>query len=82
LVGDPKILLMDEPSSSMDSNTERQLLDRLAPVLVGKTLILITHRGTLLDLAERVIAIDKGRIVADGPKDKLLKPKRAVGNQG
>ena len=82
LVGDPKILLMDEPSSSMDSNTERQLLDRLAPVLVGKTLILITHRGTLLDLAERVIAIDKGRIVADGPKDKLLKPKPAVGNQG
>jgi len=77
LVGNPKILLMDEPSSAMDSSTERQLLERLTPILEGKTLVLITHRGTLLDLAHRVIAIDKGKIVADGPKDKLLKPKPA-----
>ena len=77
LVGNPKILLMDEPSSAMDSSTERQLLERLTPILEGKTLILITHRGTLLDLAHRVIAIDKGMIVADGPKDKLLKAKPA-----
>jgi ATP-binding cassette subfamily C protein LapB len=75
LVGNPKILLMDEPSSAMDSSTERQLLERLTPILDNKTLILITHRGTLLDLAHRVIAIDKGKIVADGPKDKLLKAK-------
>lgn len=78
LVGDPKILLLDEPSSAMDSGTERQLLERLAPVLKNKTLILITHRGTLLDLADRVIAIDKGKVVADGPKDQLLKAKPAA----
>jgi ATP-binding cassette subfamily C protein LapB len=78
LIGDPKILLLDEPSSAMDSGTERQLLERLAPILKDKTLILITHRGTLLDLAERVIAIDKGKIVADGPKDQLLKAKPAA----
>jgi ATP-binding cassette subfamily C protein LapB len=78
LVGDPKILLLDEPSSAMDSGTERQLLERLAPVLKNKTLVLITHRGTLLDLADRVIAIDKGKVVADGPKDQLLKAKPAA----
>jgi ATP-binding cassette subfamily C protein LapB len=73
LVGDPKILLLDEPSSAMDSTTERQLLERLKPYLEHRTLVLITHRGTLLDLVDRVIAVDKGKIIADGPKEAMLK---------
>jgi ATP-binding cassette subfamily C protein LapB len=71
-VGDPKIIIMDEPSSAMDSGSEQQLLEKLKDRLVNKTLILITHRGTLLSLVNRVVAFDNGRIVADGPKEKVL----------
>jgi len=73
-VGDPKILIMDEPSSAMDSGSEQQLLKDLQERLVDKTLILITHRGTLLSLVDRVVVFDSGRIIADGPKDQVLKP--------
>ena len=76
LVGNPKVVLLDEPSSAMDSTTERQLLDRLREYLRDRTLVLITHRGTLLDLVDRVIAVDQGRIVADGPKEAMLQPKQ------
>jgi len=71
-VGDPQIIIMDEPSSAMDSGSEQQLLEKLKDRLVNKTLILITHRGTLLSLVNRVVAFDNGRIVADGPKEKVL----------
>jgi len=71
-VGDPKIIIMDEPSSAMDSGSEQQLLKDLQLRLKDKTLILITHRGTLLSLVDRVVVFDSGRIVADGPKDKVL----------
>jgi len=71
-VGDPKIIIMDEPSSAMDSGSEQQLLKDLQTRLKDKTLILITHRGTLLSLVDRVVVFDSGRIVADGPKDKVL----------
>ena len=71
-VGDPKIIIMDEPSSSMDSGSEKQLLEALKEKLVNKTLILITHRGTLLSLVSRVVVFDQGRILADGPKEKVL----------
>ena len=76
LVGNPKVVLFDEPSSAMDSTTERQLLDRLRGYLKDRTLVLITHRGTLLDLVDRVIAVDQGKIVADGPKEAMLQPKQ------
>jgi ATP-binding cassette subfamily C protein LapB len=71
-VGDPTIIIMDEPSSAMDSGSEQQLLNDLKGVLADKTLILITHRGTLLSLVDRVIVFDSGRILADGPKEKVL----------
>ena len=73
LVGNPKIVLFDEPSSAMDSNSERQLLERLKPYLENKTLVLVTHRGTLLDLVDRVIVIDQGKVIADGPKDTIFR---------
>jgi len=72
-VGDPQIIIMDEPSSAMDSGSEQQLLKDLQERLVDKTLILITHRGTLLSLVDRVVVFDSGRIIADGPKDQVLK---------
>jgi len=72
-VGNPQIIIMDEPSSAMDSGSEQQLLKDLQERLVDKTLILITHRGTLLSLVDRVVVFDSGRIIADGPKDQVLK---------
>ncbi|MEZ5774070.1 MAG: type I secretion system permease/ATPase [Hyphomicrobiaceae bacterium] len=73
LVGRPRLLLLDEPTSEMDMMTERVVLERLAASIAGRTLLLVTHRHTLLPLVERLIVIDRGRIVADGPKADVLK---------
>jgi ATP-binding cassette subfamily C protein LapB len=76
-VGNPQIIIMDEPSSAMDNNSEAQLLLDIQSRIVDKTFILITHRGTLLSLVDRVMVFDSGRIVADGPKDKVLEAMQA-----
>jgi ATP-binding cassette subfamily C protein LapB len=72
LVVDPPILVFDEPTSSMDNRSEEMFKQRLKDILPGKTLILITHRASLLSLVDRLIVIDSGKVVADGPKDKVL----------
>lgn len=69
---DPPMLLLDEPTSAMDHSTEDQLKQRLHKHLRSKTLIVVTHRNSLLDLADRLIVMDGGRIVADGPKQKVV----------
>ncbi len=76
LVNDPAILLLDEPSSNMDNQSESLLRRRLQPVVAGKTVILITHRTALLRLVDRLIVIDGGRVVADGPKDQIVEALR------
>jgi ATP-binding cassette subfamily C protein LapB len=72
LLLDPPVLIMDEPSSSMDAKTEAQLRKRLAEILPGKTLILITHRASLLSMVDRIVVLDNGMIRADGPKNHIL----------
>ncbi|GAB7022367.1 type I secretion system permease/ATPase [Salidesulfovibrio brasiliensis] len=72
LLPDPEILIMDEPSSNMDNQSEQQLKMRLAPYLKEKTAIFITHRHSMLDLVDRLVVMDKGRIVVDGPKQAVL----------
>ena len=72
LLLDPPILLLDEPTSAMDNTTEGRFKARLGTVLTNKTLILVTHRGSLLTLVDRLIVMDGGRIVADGPKDIVM----------
>lgn len=72
LAGSPPVLLFDEPSSAMDQQTETGLITRLAKELEGRTMIVITHRTPFLHLASRVIILDRGRIVADGPRDEVL----------
>lgn len=72
LLLDPPILLLDEPTNSMDSTTERRLIANMTSVLPGKTLVLITHKTSLLELIDRVIILDNGRVVADGPKGQVL----------
>lgn len=71
LIDDPAILLLDEPTAAMDSASEAALIARLKPVLGGRTLIVVTHRPSLLELVERVIVIDGGKVVGDGPKSIL-----------
>ncbi|MCM8732015.1 type I secretion system permease/ATPase [Hephaestia sp. GCM10023244] len=72
LAGGPPILVFDEPTSAMDQMSESQLIDRLQGELQGKTMLLITHRPSLLKLVDRVIIIDKGKVAGDGPRDKVL----------
>jgi ATP-binding cassette subfamily C protein LapB len=68
----PPILLLDEPSSAMDARSEQLFKDRLAAQLDGRTLVLVSHRGSLLSLVDRVLVLDQGRLVADGPRDAVL----------
>jgi ATP-binding cassette subfamily C protein LapB len=72
LVSNPAVIVMDEPTSAMDNATEQELVLRLKASLADKTVILITHRGSLLSLVDRVVIIDSGRIMADGPKEQVL----------
>lgn len=72
LVHEPNILLLDEPTGSMDHTTERAVIDNLKKFLEGRTSIIVTHRNSLLALATRIIVIDGGKIVADGPKDNVI----------
>ena len=72
LVSDPSLIVMDEPTSAMDNATEQELVARLKTNLADKTVILITHRGNLLSLVDRVVVVDSGRVMADGPKAEVL----------
>jgi ATP-binding cassette subfamily C protein LapB len=72
LLMDPQVLLFDEPTSSMDNSSETAFKERLEEILPGKTLVLVTHRGSLLSLVDRLIILDQGRVVADGTRDKVL----------
>ncbi len=66
------ILLLDEPTSAMDFSTESQVTQRLNAYTQHKTVVLVTHRTSLLALVDRVIVIDGGRVVADGPRDRIM----------
>ncbi len=71
LISNPSILLLDEPTSAMDHSGEDAIKRRLVETIRNKTLVLISHRSSLYDLVDRIIVIDSGRIVADGPKDQV-----------
>lgn len=73
LLLDPEILVLDEPTSAMDNSAEALLRQRFMETLEDKTLILFTHRTSLLHLVNRVVVMDAGKIVADGPKAEILK---------
>ena len=72
LLLDPPILLLDEPTSAMDNSNEETLRQRLELWVKGKTLLLVTHRTSMLSLVDRLIVLDNGRIVADGPKESVI----------
>ena len=73
LAGKPSILLLDEPTSAMDTQTEMALIDRLQSEMADRTALIITHRLPLLKLVSRIIVMDQGKVIADGPRDAVLK---------
>ncbi len=77
VVNRPSIFLLDEPTSAMDHSGEESIKQNLARAMLGKTLILISHRSTLFDLADRIIVIDGGRVMADGEKQQIIDALRA-----
>ena len=68
----PQMLLLDEPTSAMDAQTEQQFLRHLHAATEGQTLVVVTHRPSLLTLVDRIIVIDNGRVAMDGPKENVL----------
>jgi ATP-binding cassette subfamily C protein LapB len=72
LLKSPRVLLLDEPTSDMDGRTEQTVIRRLKEFAKDRTLVLVTHRPALLDLVDRLIVLDAGRKVADGPKERVL----------
>lgn len=71
LLHDPSLLILDEPTSSMDTATEKAVIDRLKSWAVDKTMVMVTHRNTLLELADRVLIVDQGVIVTDTTPEKI-----------
>ena len=71
LLHDPNLLVLDEPTSSMDTATEKSVIARLKVWIGNRTLLMVTHRNTLLELADRVLVMDKGAVVADTTPEKI-----------
>ena len=70
---EPAILLLDEPTSAMDHATEQRYIARMAEFARGRTLVLVTHKPSMLQLVSRIIIIDRGRVITDGPRDDVLR---------
>jgi ATP-binding cassette, subfamily C, bacterial LapB len=73
MYGRPPIMVLDEPTSSIDTDTENALIGKMKTELEGRTLILITHRPSLLALVDRVMLMSRGRIMVDGTPDQISK---------
>jgi ATP-binding cassette subfamily C protein LapB len=74
---DPPVLLLDEPTSSMDFTSESQFKESLRRFMQHKTMVIVTHRLSLIDLAERMIVIDDGKMVTDGPRQQVVESLQA-----
>lgn len=72
LIRQPRILLLDEPTASIDDVSEKQLIDHLKVYLANRTMVVATHRRAVLELVDRIIVVNDGKIVMDGPRDQIL----------
>jgi ATP-binding cassette subfamily C protein LapB len=76
VINEPPVLLLDEPTGSMDHSGEEAVKARLRKFAKDRTVVIITHRTSLLDMVDRIIVTDNGRIVADGPKATVVEALR------
>ncbi|QMV16074.1 type I secretion system permease/ATPase [Vibrio spartinae] len=72
LLGRPPVLLMDEPTSAMDNRSEMHVKHQFKQLTPNETLILITHKTSMLDIVDRIIVMEKGYVIADGAKEEVL----------
>ncbi|MDA3507815.1 type I secretion system permease/ATPase [Acinetobacter junii] len=72
LIRQPNILLLDEPTAAIDDIAEKQLIDHLKGWLGHRTLVVATHRRAVLELVDRIIVMNEGKVVMDGPRDQVL----------
>lgn len=72
LLYDPPILLLDEPTASIDPGSERRLYTHLKEIIKGKTILLVTHKSAVLGLVDKLILMDRGKIIANGPRDEVI----------
>ncbi|MDR2573159.1 MAG: type I secretion system permease/ATPase [Desulfovibrio sp.] len=81
LLRDPEVLILDEPTSNMDTDSELMLQKRLQTVMESRTVVLVTHRLSMLRIVERLIVMENGQIKMDGPRDKVLQRLRERSKQ-
>ena len=72
VLSNPTVMLLDEPTSAMDNATEATAMSALSRLCAGKTMVYVTHKLQLLDYVTRVVILDAGVRVADGPKEAVL----------
>lgn len=82
ILRNPQVVLMDEPTASMDEQLEDYVIRQMDSWLDGRMLVLVTHRPALLKLVDRIIVMDNGRVVADGPRDHILNAMSNKSQQG
>ena len=82
LISQPNILLLDEPTAAIDDVAEKQLIDHLKGWLGHRTLVVATHRRAVLSLVDRIIVVNDGKIVMDGPRDQILNQAQGQANSG
>ncbi len=82
ILRNPQVVLMDEPTASMDEQLEDYVISQMHTWLDGRMLVLVTHRPALLKLVDRIIVMDNGRVAADGPRDHILSAMANKSQQG
>jgi subfamily B ATP-binding cassette protein HlyB/CyaB len=73
LISNPRILIFDEATSALDYESERVIQENMARIATGRTVFIIAHRLSTLRIADRVITIERGRLIEDGTHDDLIK---------
>ena len=68
----PSHYILDEPTSAMDMNAENLFINQVRSILKESTMLIVTHRMPLLNLVDRIIVMNEGQIVDDGPKEEII----------